>query len=124
MKRQDRVKAYRSEQAKLAIYRDNALCAIHFFSHGVRRPYEEVHHVFGRGRDAGDWREHVSSLLCVCRQCHPAGAARAPNGPHHPIIRILRKANTSPINEDVKGSVPKFEENPKWRITDKDVDIV
>ena len=106
----EELRKYREQQALLAIHRDHALCAIHFFLFGERKPYEEVHHVFGRSRMAGDWKEHHSSLMCVCRACHPAGAARAPYGSHEKYIDVLRRANKTPINPDCYPVDSVFEE--------------
>ncbi len=60
------LRKYRREQYLLAVERDSGLCE-------CGRPGADVHHVYGRGREAGDWREHHEQLRCVCRECHPHG---------------------------------------------------
>ena len=54
---------YRQEQYLLAIERDGGLCRY------CRKSAVDVHHKYGRGREAGDPREHYSNLECVCREC-------------------------------------------------------
>jgi hypothetical protein len=91
---------YRSVQAALAIRRDAGLCAIHYFRHGEKRKYQDVHHVFGRGKGAGDWREHYSNLLCTCRICHPPPIyIPSTNGRTNWVEDVLHQANTMPINK-------------------------
>ena len=81
--------------------RDGGFCAICYFRDGVETPFEEVHHVYSRGKKEGDWREHYTSLLCVCKKCHPlpiitpGGSARLGW-----VEEVLRKANAKPINKD------------------------
>ncbi len=60
------LKKYRREQYLLAVERDSGLCE-------CGRMADDVHHKYGRGRRAGDWREHHEQLRCVCRECHPYG---------------------------------------------------
>jgi hypothetical protein len=66
-KQRARLREYRREQYQLAIDRDGGLCRM------CGRMAADVHHVYGRGKRAGDWREHHDNLICVCRQCHPHG---------------------------------------------------
>ena len=56
---------YRRVQYRLANRRDGGHCVI-CGNRGM-----DIHHVYGRGREAGDWREHYSKLMVVCRSCHP-----------------------------------------------------
>ena len=56
---------YRKANYILAFERDGGKCVF------CGKPAVDCHHCFGRGRDAGDWQEHYTSLLCVCRLCHP-----------------------------------------------------
>ena len=65
-KRLRELRTYRREQYLLAAERDRGLC--HCGKLAV-----DIHHVYGRGRQAGDWREHYEQLRCVCRECHPHG---------------------------------------------------
>jgi hypothetical protein len=68
--RRERLRAYRRRQYELAIERDGGMCV------KCGRVAVDVHHIYGRGRDAGDWRERYDSLECVCRGCHPFGHER------------------------------------------------
>lgn len=91
---------YRHKQVELAIIRDRDLCAICFFKYSRLRRRQEVHHVYSRGRRAGDWREHYTCLLCVCKECHPLpiqqpGASASLGW----VEDILEKANANPINK-------------------------
>ena len=65
-RRRTELQEYRRLQYLLAIERDSGLC-------GCGRLAVDVHHEYGRGRRAGDWREHHDNLRCVCRACHPFG---------------------------------------------------
>lgn len=98
--RQDLLK-FRHQQVSLAIFRDNSQCAVCFFLHGKRRAREEVHHVYGRGRKTGDWREQHTSLLCVCKAHHPL-PIQTPGGNYHLawVEEVLKQANASPINPE------------------------
>lgn len=93
------LKEYRRVQAALAIDRDGDLCAIHWFKYGKRVLRQDVHHVYGRGRKAGDRKEHYTSLLCLCRGCHSQIAAiKTPGSTHRWVVDILQSANDTPIN--------------------------
>lgn len=59
------LKEYREQQYCKAFERDGGKCAL------CGKPANDVHHCYGRGVDAGDWREHYTNLMCVCRGCHP-----------------------------------------------------
>lgn len=102
-KRLEDLRAYRREQVAIAILRDNDQCAIHFFLHGENRRREEVHHIYSRGRQAGDFREHYTSLLCVCKECHPM-AIQTPGASATLgwVEEIARKANETPINTEFR----------------------
>lgn len=95
------LKEYRAQQRKLAVFRDNGLCTIHYFLEHEEVPYDEVHHVYGRAKEAGHWRENHASLLCVCRDCHPPpiqniGASKNLGW----VEYVMRLANSDPINRD------------------------
>lgn len=97
------LKKYTQTQAPLAISRDGDQCAICWFRDGVHKRREEVHHVYGRGRASGDFREHYTSMLCVCKECHPPpiqipGASARLGW----VEGILQQANETPINEIFK----------------------
>ena len=100
---QNDLRNFRAENAQVAIDRDGGLCAICYFKYNRIRPYDDVHHVYSRGKRAGDCRERYTSLLCVCRQCHPLpimtpGASKDLGW----VEDILRLANEQPINKRFK----------------------
>ena len=66
-KRRRKLTAYRKEQMQLAYERDEGGCRI---CEAARA--DDCHHILGRGREAGDIREHYTNLIFVCRACHPA----------------------------------------------------
>jgi hypothetical protein len=82
----------------LCVDRDLASCVICWFNEGVKTPYNHVHHVMGRGTEAGDTREHYKSLMCVCADCHPSPAQDA-GSKQRWVIDLLDKANSTPINK-------------------------
>ena len=63
--RRERLRVYRREQYALAMDRDRGRCVF------CGEPAVDVHHAYGRARDIGSPREHFTSLMCVCRKCHP-----------------------------------------------------
>ena len=63
-------------------------------------PFEEVHHFYGRGRDAGDWREHYTSLGCTCRAHHPQ--PMKVRNKHQKLEKVVKKLNDDPINQRFK----------------------
>jgi len=65
-KRKRELAAYRKEQFTLAYARDNGGCRICEIARA-----DDCHHILGRGREAGDFREHYTNLMFVCRTCHP-----------------------------------------------------
>jgi hypothetical protein len=94
--------SYRKAQRNLAILRDNGLCAVcYFVKAGIKVPANDVHHVYGRGRKAGNWRESFKCLLCVCRMHHPRPIL-VPGGNSGLawIEDVLKSANETPINQD------------------------
>lgn len=101
--RQSRLGDYRRNQVALAILRDDSTCVFCWFSRGKRTPRTQVHHVYGRGRDAGDWREHYTNLLCVCNNCHPLPIQTpGANEDLAYVEDVLRMANEEPINPSFK----------------------
>jgi hypothetical protein len=68
-----------------------------FFKDGVRKQYDDVHHVKGRGKWAGDEREHYTNLMCVCRAHHPP-PMKDPRGKQEWVSEYSRLANEKPIN--------------------------
>lgn len=90
---------YRSVQRMLVIDRDDGSCVICWFKHGRMRKANEVHHVYGRGKKAGDWREQYTRLMCVCKECHmQAPPAQDRHSKQAWVIELLDKANKEPIN--------------------------
>lgn len=97
--RRHKLSEYRRAQAAIAIDRDNNQCVFCWFLQGKITRRDDVHHVYGRGRDAGDWRENYQSLVCTCRRHHPQ-PIQTKGGPHDLdwVEVILRQANETPIN--------------------------
>jgi hypothetical protein len=62
---------YRRTQAALSIDRDKNYCVFCYFVLGKERLREDIHHVYGRGKERCDWRESYRSLVGTCRQHHP-----------------------------------------------------
>lgn len=105
---------YRHTQAALAIERDGDLCIFCYFLDDDYKPVAnppfrirkraDVHHVYGRGRTAGDWRESHKVLACTCRECHPQPIIAGPgNSPNLAWVEdALLRANTTPINRNFK----------------------
>jgi len=84
---------YRASQRELAIERDGGLCQI-CAAEGIHREADDVHHVYGRGHKAGDWREDYKNLMCVCRECHPMPIFSKPAGENlRWVEEILEKIN-------------------------------
>jgi hypothetical protein len=94
------LKMYRRIQSALAIRRDNDQCVICHFRYNRKRRREEIHHVYGRARRSGEWREHYTSLMSVCKDCHPP-PIQTPGGNHDFswVEELLREANSNPINK-------------------------
>ena len=90
------LKAYRRRQYELAYLRDDGKCAICWFKKDVINKAEDVHHVYGRGKTKQSSKEKYTSLLCVCRLCHPQPLL-FPTGESE-IEQILAMANATPIN--------------------------
>lgn len=88
---------HRKIQRLIAMERDKGCCVFHFYNLNKKVEAVDVHHVFGRGKSPDDDREHYTSLVCTCRECHPL-PAKDPKGKQSDIISILKKANESPIN--------------------------
>lgn len=89
---------YRRIQAALAIERDNAQCVFCHFIYGKTTDSADVHHVWGRGKTAGDYREHYTSLLCTCREHHPQPILTGGDLHLDYVQQIRVLANDVPIN--------------------------
>lgn len=101
--RKEALRNYRREQVAIAILRDNNQCVFHYFLRGEYKQREEVHHVYSRGREAGSFREHYTSLVCTCKECHPM-AIQTPGASATLgwVEEVVRKANENPINPEFK----------------------
>ena len=87
-KRESALVRYRKEQYALAWERDKGLCVF------CGKPAQDTHHVYGRARCPGDWRENFKNLMCVCRKHHPAPIFHKPAGPKLAYVeRKLEKIN-------------------------------
>ncbi len=103
-RKHDELISFRQVQSKLAILRDRDQCAFCWFLLGVEERREEIHHVYGRGKKAGDWREHYTSLVCTCRRHHPLPIQTPGGNPNLDWVEaVLKMANEMPINANFKG---------------------
>jgi len=90
---------FRFIQSSLAILRDNNQCVSCWFLEGKVTRRDDVHHIYSRGKEAGDWREHYTSLLCTCRRHHPLPIQTPGGNPDLAYVEEVRKkANETPIN--------------------------
>lgn len=98
------LRAYRDSQYALAKQRDGGHCVFCFFQESALRQASEVHHVYSRGRAAGDWREHYTNLLCTCVRHHPPPII-TPGGSATLgwVEGIKALANAFPINKEFTG---------------------
>jgi hypothetical protein len=97
---------YRDAQYVLAKQRDAGYCVVCFFLHNKLRQASQVHHVYSRGRAAGDWREHHENLMCVCSLPghHPLPIQFPGGSANLSWVEDLRKAmNDKPIKEQLHG---------------------
>ena len=93
------LKLYRQVQAALAIERDHSYCVFCYFMDGRIVPRADVHHVYGRGKRAGDWREHYRHLLCTCRKHHPLPIQTPGGNPDLAYVeQVMANANETPID--------------------------
>jgi len=89
-KRKRELAAYRKEQMELAYNRDEGGCRV-----CEKERAFDVHHVYGHGREAGDWQEHFSNMFSCCRKCHPLPIKFLPPKPEQMWqIELLDKINT------------------------------
>jgi len=87
--RKEQLKQWRRFAYGKAINRDSGKCRI-----CEKHVAQDVHHVYGRGKDMFDWREDYTNLLCVCRKCHPPAIKHKPAGPKLAWVEeILEKVN-------------------------------
>lgn len=90
---------YRKAMRAKAVFRDDGKCMICKWTMGVTTPYAEVHHVFGRGTYVLSPKEDFTSLMSVCRSCHPQPLL-VPMISHELtyILTVWRNMNCSPAN--------------------------
>ena len=95
----DDLREYRREQAVKAIHRDGGLCVRCYWFPGRIKEFEHIHHARGRGTYE---KEHYTSLLCLCVQCHEAlSAMRSEGKPRHGYqLSLLKIVNNHPINPE------------------------
>lgn len=65
-RRNSRLQRQRKQMYLIVAERSNSRCEICLWGVG-----NDMHHVYGRGKNEQDWREQETALLCVCRTCHP-----------------------------------------------------
>ena len=102
-KREVALVRYRKEQCALAWKRDKGMCRI-----CNKVPAVECHHIWGRGKITGDWREVYTSLICTCRACHPRPIHHRPPKKDMIWIETLQKQinqNTKEKQSDERNSV-------------------
>lgn len=90
---------YARKQAAITIFRDNATCIVCWHKLGLDTAYDEVHHFYGRGTDEDDWREHHSSLGCLCKIHHGHFRPIEFKGSRQEEEWVLERANKYPINK-------------------------
>jgi hypothetical protein len=100
---QQALREYRRTNVTIAILRDDNLCVFCWFLSGKRTRRDDVHHVFSRGKTAGDWREHYTSLVCTCKAHHPM-PIQVPGASQNLtwVEDVLRQANERPINSNFR----------------------
>jgi len=82
-----------------AVFRDNGLCMMCKWIYGLTTPYQEVHHVFSRGKSIKSIKEYPSSLMSVCRSCHPNPILVLPTQDwQFAVLTVWRNMNCSPEN--------------------------
>jgi len=90
-------------QSARAIERDNSQCIFCWFLEGKVTLREEIHHVYSRGKEARDWREHYRSLACTCKRHHPLPIQTPGANPNLAYVEaVLKMANDTPINPGFK----------------------
>ena len=90
---------YRHVQSALAIERDDNVCVFCYFQGRGRVPRAELHHVYGRGKEPGDFRENYQNLLSTCKACHPPPIHQPGASKSLSWVEDIRKlANEKPIN--------------------------
>lgn len=95
--------AYRQQQVRLAIWRDNSQCVFCHFLHKRNTPRSQVHHVYGRDRGDSRWRENHENLLCVCDAHHyPPIHEKGASATLEFVERVREQANARPVNHQFR----------------------
>ena len=83
------LRLWRRTQKRIVVLRACGICEI-----CGKRVVNDIHHVYGRGRDMHDWREQANVMLATCRQCHPPAIKHRPAGPKLAYVEeILEEVN-------------------------------
>ena len=90
--RKGELKDWREIVRAIVLRRSKGICEIRKDCKG--RGVDDIHHVYGHGRDKDDWRERPSSMLATCRKCHPQAIRHKPAGPKLAWVEeILERIN-------------------------------
>jgi len=93
--RRDVLRDWRRKQYELAVARDRGACVF------CGKAAQDVHHVYGRGKEIGDKREAYTSLMCVCRACHPGRIVGDKAGKNLEYVEEKLKEINAQIHTDV-----------------------
>lgn len=85
-RRSSGLQEHRRRQHAVVFKRSQNRCEMCLWGKG-----DDMHHVYGRGKNKDDWREQADALLCVCRQCHPL-PIQTPGYPSDPGGKRAEKA--------------------------------
>jgi 5-methylcytosine-specific restriction endonuclease McrA len=101
----DDLRIYRDQQYLLARTRDDGMCVVCYFLEGKKTRASETHHVYSRGKKAGDWREHYTNLINVCSKKHHPQPIQTPGASKDLgwVEWLREQANLHPINENFRG---------------------
>lgn len=103
------IRKFREQQRAIAIYRDSGFCVVCYFTLGVKKLADDVHHVYGRASGEAVFtssKENHKSLCSLCRKHHNSvGSIRKKGSSWDFIIGILQLANDTPINVGYKEYV-------------------
>lgn len=96
------LQTHRRRQHDIVFKRADYACEICKWSVG-----QDLHHVYGRGRNKNDWREQEDALLCTCRTCHPLPI----QNPGFPSDRGGEKAEEALVRLFGPGIIEKHQES-------------
>jgi len=87
--RKQQLRIWRLLQYEIVYQRSKGVCEI-----CGKRVVNDIHHVYGRGKDLNDYREQSNAMLATCRKCHPQPIKHKPAGPKLAWVEeILEKVN-------------------------------